>query len=63
VAVGVSSTVAGTVHAIGLVLILVGAHAALDTSQRGSNAGGFTIRWKQVVVDVLDEDSLSLQQG
>jgi len=59
VSVGVSSTV-GTIHAIGLLLILVGAHTALDTSQRGSNAGGLAIWREQIVVDILDENSLSL---
>jgi hypothetical protein len=63
VAVGMSGTITSTVHAIGLVLNPVGADAALDASQRGGNTGGFALRWEQVVVNVFDKDSLSLQHG
>ena len=63
VAVGVSGAVAGPVHAIGRVFVVGarGAHATLDASQRRSNTRGLAVRRKQVVVDILDEDSLALQ--
>jgi hypothetical protein len=63
VAIGMTGAVDGTVHAIGRVVPVdtVGSSdAALDTLQRGCWAGGFAGRRQQVVIDVLDEDSLSL---
>lgn len=59
VAVGVSSAV-GTVHTIGLVRVAVGADSSLNAQERRGDAGGLAIRWKQVVVDIFDKDSLSL---
>ena len=59
VAVGVSSAV-GTVHTVGLVRVAVGADSALNAQERRGDAGGLATRWKQVVVDIFDEDSLSL---
>lgn len=65
VAVGVSSAVGTvhTVHTVGLVRGAVGANSSLDAQERRGDAGGLAIRWKQVVVDIFDEDSLSLRQG
>ena len=68
VAVGVAIGVGAvdTVHAVGrgaLAIGLVSPDAALQTQQGWSEAGWLATRWEQVVVDILDEDSLSLLYG
>lgn len=60
-AVGVGVSVDITVHAVGD--LAVGADTALDATQRRSNTGWKVIWWEEVVVDVLDEDSLALHTG
>ncbi len=62
-AVGVSGAICGTIHPVGRGVSLAvgrGADAALDTTQRRGHTGGVSGWWKQIVVDVLDEDSLAL---
>lgn len=62
-AVGVSGAICSTVHPIGRGMIIAvggGANAALDATQRRGYTGWFSCWRKQIVVDILDEDSLAL---
>jgi hypothetical protein len=64
--VAISVGAVDTVHAVGLVALAIGLvcpDAALQAQQGWSQAGWLATRWEQVVVDILDEDSLSLLYG
>lgn len=62
VAVGVGAV--DTVHTIHTIcMVAVSPDTALKPQKRRGGTGGLTTRWKQVVIDVLDENSFSLLQG